>query len=457
MSELRRPWQQIDWKKSSHIAFTEALSWKPENSLREAIQIFGTPSVAGTAIEEAQVLLSAAAEVEHSLLVEYLYAAMSLGNSTAANRVRGIAIQEMCHFITVQNLLLFAGAQPLLQRQDQDPHPTTDPFPFSLRPLTQDVLEDFLLAEMPSFKEMNADQQNVMGPIIAARGSKVHPVGLIYAQLYWLFQKDDQPTAEWPEVADSGLTPGRHIDTLPADTAAATFQVDPVAERQWHGSFGHGGVFLTITSRESALSAIAAIARQGEGLSAPSGDLSHFEIFLDIFNTTDLTQLPIVRMPTDPFVASQSASDPAKEANRITQQSAAAVCAVFDTRYRILISAIRGALSRDRTTADATIRSKYADWAIQEMTTSVKGLSVAIPRIPCKDGGNVSQLAAGPTFALGGFSIPDDQSGIDKELEDLHRASEAAITAAFAANPDALSKINLQKIRDIDKGRFPNL
>jgi hypothetical protein len=257
MTELRRPWQQIRWEKpriEGFAAFPTA-----QNSLVDAIQQIGSPSVSGTALKEARVLLAAGAEVEHSLLVQYLYAAMSLGRNPAAERVRAIAIQEMCHLMTVQNLLLFAGARPFLARQDQDPHPGTDPFPFFLRPLSKEVLEDFLMAEMPPLKQMNADQQKVMEPIIQAHGDKVHPVALIYARLYWLFQKDDQPTAEWPEVAQSGFPPGRHIQTLPAESAAATFQVDTIMEPQWHGSKDRGGVFLTITSQESALSAIAKI------------------------------------------------------------------------------------------------------------------------------------------------------------------------------------------------------
>jgi mono/diheme cytochrome c family protein len=55
------------------------------------------------------VLLSVTAEVEHALLVEYRYAALSMGKDPAAGRIRDIAIQEMCRLVSVQNLLLFAG------------------------------------------------------------------------------------------------------------------------------------------------------------------------------------------------------------------------------------------------------------------------------------------------------------------------------------------------------------
>jgi hypothetical protein len=101
----------------------------------------------------------------------------------------------MCHLITVQNLLMSVDNHPSFGRQDQDPAPCLDPIPFSLRPLTKAVLEDFLLAEMPPFDDMTSAEKAIMEPIIASHSSpveSVNPVGLIYARLYWLFQKDDQ-------------------------------------------------------------------------------------------------------------------------------------------------------------------------------------------------------------------------------------------------------------------------
>ena len=81
-----------------------------------------------------------------------------------------------------------------MQRQDQDPAPALDPFPFTLRPFSLPLLEDFLLTEMPPLTNMLVDQRAVMEPIIAKRsqqGPTIHPVGLIYAKLYWLFQETD--------------------------------------------------------------------------------------------------------------------------------------------------------------------------------------------------------------------------------------------------------------------------
>ena len=457
MARRTRPWQQIQWQRPPEL--DAMVSAEPaQNSLQAALRNFGSPNVPNTTpLEEAQILLAAGAEVEHALLVQYLYAAWSLGNTPAAPRIREIAIQEMCHMITVQNLLLFAGSQPFLDRQDQDPHPATDPFAYTLRPFVQNVLEEFLLAEMPPFDDLPPDLQKKMKPVLDSHPNQVHAVGLIYAKLYWLLQQDDKPTAGWPEVGHSGFKSGRHIDSFPGANTAKTFQVDGVAEPQWQAQFDHGGIFLNIDSRNAALDAIAAIAKQGEGLASPGGDHSHFETYFDIFTNTDLSQLPVVKLPTDPFVADQPSPDPAKDANRITQKTAAALCGIFDIRYRILLAAVRGALSRDRTVpADAAVRAKYAGWALDEMLSTIKLLARTILRFPCKDGGNVSQMVAAPTFKLDGFHLPDSQADLDNLIVDLHRSSGKAVAAALAQNPDAGTKLVLQSLQQIDSSRLPN-
>ncbi len=478
MARFSRPWQTIKWARPPRVAATAApatAAWSAaapataappipttQTSLAAAIRDLGTPHVPQTsAEEEAQILLSAGAEVEHALLVQYLYAAWSLGGNPMAPRVLEIAIQEMCHFVTVQNLLLFAGGSPLLARQDQDPNPALDPFRFTLRPLTKAVLEDFLLAEMPPLSDMTKNQRAVMEDVIKRHGglsASVHPVGLIYMRLYWLFQENDEPTAVWPEIAALGFPPGRHIQTFPGQNTAATFQVDPAVERHWNAQHDRGGIFRRIDSRAAALDAIAAIAAQGEGLASNPALPSHFETFLDIYINSDLSQLSLSPVPTDPFVSDEPATTPAREANRITHKLAAALCETFDVRYHIMLTSIRAALSRDRSNAaDVPDRDKYAGWALQEMLQHIKALARNILRQPCKDGGTAAQLTAAPTFALGDFDLPDDPAGLDDKLRDLHRSAASAITHALEQNPDAGTTLMLEQMQATDRTRFPNL
>jgi hypothetical protein len=467
----RFPWQEIQWIQPQLANrprdFSPLGRAGPDEQdtaayLRAALNALGRPTVPRTTpLVEAQTLLHAASEVEHALLVEYLYAAWSLGGNAIARRIIDIAIQEMSHFITVQNLLLFTGANPSVQRTDQDTSPALDPFAFTLRPFSQSVLEDFLLTEMPSQSYMTANQLAIMKPIILRHGESgnpIHPVGVIYAQLYWLFQADDQPTSDWPEIARCGFKPGRHIPSFPGQETEKTFQADFVTEVKWHAGDARGGVLETIASREAALKALFEIAAQGEGLVAASAQQSHFETFLDIYTTTDFSHFPSTAWPTDPFVSDQAASDPTREANRITNPAAAALCGVLDLRYQIALTSIRAALSRERTNPDdLAVRAKYIGYAFDEMLGFIKGLALGIARLPCKQTGQAGALNAGPVFGVTNFTLPDDAAGLDTALLTQHRNSETAIAAALPLVTDAGMRVLLNEMQQTDNRRFPNL
>src|SRR5712692_6712246 len=92
-----------------------------------------TPSAAGfppkgtrNPLEFAVFLLHAAAEIEHSLLVQYLYAAYSINEQSEQDTdnfgmswkadIRLVAREEMAHLITVLNLLLALNQDFYLNR-----------------------------------------------------------------------------------------------------------------------------------------------------------------------------------------------------------------------------------------------------------------------------------------------------------------------------------------------------
>src|SRR5215213_8878066 len=109
-------------------------------------------------------LLHTAAEIEHALMVQYLYAAYSLAEAgfqgpsvppnaadlagTWRRTIVGIAKEEMAHLLTVQNLLRFIGGPLNFEREDF-------PFlaflyPFPLEPLSKTTLAKYVAAEMPA-------------------------------------------------------------------------------------------------------------------------------------------------------------------------------------------------------------------------------------------------------------------------------------------------------------------
>lgn len=101
-------------------------------------------------------LLREAAEIEHDLMVQYLYGAFSLkpaynemiGNPVpGANSFMGVTIQEMQHLGAVNRLLVELKAAPVLTRQDFPYESEIYPFPFELAPLNPVSLAKFTYCE----------------------------------------------------------------------------------------------------------------------------------------------------------------------------------------------------------------------------------------------------------------------------------------------------------------------
>ena len=86
-----------------------------EKGLERSLEIAGIPAAAPSFSpeDEALMLLEIAAELEHALLTEYLYAAFSCETASLRNTLLLISKQEMEHLITVQNLRLLLGGAPL--------------------------------------------------------------------------------------------------------------------------------------------------------------------------------------------------------------------------------------------------------------------------------------------------------------------------------------------------------
>lgn len=103
-------------------------------------------------------LLHEAAEIEHSLMVQYLYAAFSLKPTYAdlaghgdpnSSDLLGVAIEEMQHLAAVNHLLVELGAAPVLVRQDFPYEPDVYPFEMNLEPLSLKSLAKYAYTESP--------------------------------------------------------------------------------------------------------------------------------------------------------------------------------------------------------------------------------------------------------------------------------------------------------------------
>ena len=141
-------------------------------------------------------LLREAAEIEHSLMIQYLYAAFSvkpayremvgMGNPNTDDLL-GVAIQEMQHLADVNTLLVEIGATPVLARQDFPYEPDIYPFALDLEPLSRKSLAKYAYCEAPVAaldrrRAKSAEDLHFIDEMDAVLGSATRPnhVGSLY-------------------------------------------------------------------------------------------------------------------------------------------------------------------------------------------------------------------------------------------------------------------------------------
>lgn len=299
-------------------------------------------------------LLHIAAELEHALMVEYLYAAYSLGGPGAEQRPREVrewrdailtvAREEMGHLITVQNLLLLVGGPVSFEREDFPWSSPFYPFPFRLEPLTLDSLACFVYAEMPKDLERPADIKVREEVLKLVKPGDAPTVGEVYDRIIELvaderlipdsvFNPDSyQYQATWDEWGRS-YRPGTH------KPYAKDPDVPPPHERKTRV------IVARMATRTEAVAGLRDIAGQGEAEHLRPGDKmedSHFDRFARIFRAYQAIHekepawSPSRPVPTNPY-AGEAAYAPAGM-TAIANRSSMLWASLFNIRYRMLLS-----------------------------------------------------------------------------------------------------------------------
>ena len=137
--------------------------------------------------------LHEAAEVENSLMLQYLYAAFSVkrprykalaghGHRTPGqpNGILAVAIEEMLHLDLVNRLLVELGAAPNLVRQDFPYEPRIYPFKLTFEPLSRRSLAKYILAEAPANLATTAPELFSELNRVSESRKPVNDVGSIY-------------------------------------------------------------------------------------------------------------------------------------------------------------------------------------------------------------------------------------------------------------------------------------
>lgn len=424
------------------------------DSLAEA----GIPAIVGAASarDDAIGLLMLAAEVEHALMVQYLYACQSVRGATART-IRNVAVQEMGHLLTVQNLLLaVTGETPdglparlHLARDGLRRYSGRNPLPFVLEQVSHAALAKFVVVERP---------QNVADATLAARlialeaeaqaaGAMPHPVHALYAAIRWIFQRDDTTDQSGLGV-QLGLKPGWHLSDTDFADPAVIAKFAATAE-EWGAV--PGLIVSEVRDQGQGLAAIDAITAQGEG--TPGDEDSHFARFLDILDAFEANTVRVRQMPRTPFVDGQPLPEdpfPSPIANAYTGLWAR----LFNLEYELLMLDIAWAFSQPRGGAG---RAPMIGVAIAMMRNTIQPLSKDLCERSLADG---SPLTAGPTYGLAREDVPADRTAYrGRYAALLERQAEllAAIEGAPEFGSDVSAPVRLAAIDQITNDRTPHL
>ncbi len=388
-------------------------------------------------------LLHIGAEIEHSLMVQYLYAAYSLGNENVPREHRekvkrwqddilAVAKEEMGHLLTVQNILTLLGAPTNLSRVDLPWDMPFYPFPFQLEPLTLDAVACYVYAEMPSTDELDAALKRCKDPaklksyrrfkdrdfrninkIAHSRAAKhggAHRVGGLYDKIVDLLKNTDS-------IRDHMFQENSYTFQASVDDWGRGYQPRPRTLTAG-GSFDPKSPLVPevleahvmvdrVATRGQAILAIQALSQQGEGpglFEKDTGALSHFDRFLRIYQEfVDIKGKwePARRIAVNP--TTRPDLDP--EANDyISAPLARAWASLFNVRYRILLKYLAHTFQLARVTpvGEPNLRAMVMHRVFAEMYNlkTIAGVLIRLPQHdpPKRRKGDI--FCSGPPFEM---------------------------------------------------------
>jgi hypothetical protein len=387
-----------------------------------AVEI-GLPDLSAlpTPLEKAHFLLDVAAEIEHALLVQYLYAAYSLKAPAEVQdapqkaalrewkaRLTGIAKEEMGHLMTVQNLLRLLGLPLYFEREHLPVPPRLYPFEMRLEPLTQQSLAKYVIAESP----VKADGiDDILQLATQGAGAAPNHVGALYALLAVVFSR--------PEDLINNALGGDPWGVIVRDVGSLALTQEPGA-RRWHlpdGAFDASSLpgqatdaewapaaairVFAVSDRQGALAALRDVAVQGEGPAQPTTDPngSHFQRFFAVYRGSATAMA---------FPAADGAWRPARDVptnprlDAISDVKAADFARLSDLRYALLLGFLQQTYL-----APPGLRRMIIGWCFNEMRL-LQTFSTVLTGLPRPTGQ--------PGVAALPFSLP----------EPLHLPAQAA-------------------------------
>lgn len=340
-------------------------------------------------------VLTEAAEIEHNLLCSYLYAAFSLKRpgepglpEAHAEAVDGwrktiikVALDEMAHLASVNNLLAAVGGAPHFDRANLPLAAGYHPAGIVVRltPFDRATLDHFIFLE-------RADH----APLRDAPGFEPEPA-----------ERVQRPGALTPSAADYP-TIGALYDAIAegfrrlAGRPGAEPLIDPTGAAQLDPEIARLPNVRRITSLEEALEAIAAIKEEGEGSAGLAGRDSHFERFQAIRAAWDAIAAREPQFePAWPAAADPVMRKPAEGLERvwITAEPAARLVDLGNALYGFMLQL----LSHVFACGEAETQRRLMNASV-ELMEGCAAAGSALARLPAsKDHPGVN---AGLTFAV---------------------------------------------------------
>ncbi|WEF34234.1 ferritin-like domain-containing protein [Pseudoduganella chitinolytica] len=419
----------------------------PGNGLQPAAAC-GIPRVANAASprEDAIGLLRLAAEIEHALMVQYLYAAQSLRDSDART-LSTVAVQEMGHLLTVQNLLLaIAGVNehgyPAVIHFGRDTlrrASNLNPLPLTLESLSRTTLGNFVAIESPGKFDNPAVAERVETLRLKAGrlGYTTRPVHNLYAAIHWLFLADDEVQ---PVLADIGTcTPGWHlaeedfVDPATIDRFAAT-------QTEWHSIPGF--IAMPVRNRAEALAAIDAITLQGEGVTGSED--SHFARYIRLLDRLEAGAVrvrPLARTPHLPGTVIPE--DPS--ARPVTHPITVLWAELFNLQYECLLVLIAWSYSKPQ---GSPTRAKAIDFAVDLMNQVIQPLANDLSSRALDEQG---PQKAGPPYGLRDETMPSDAASFAARFATLDRSERetlSRIKETLMQGDDPVARLRIDSIEN---------
>jgi len=375
-------------------------------------------------------LLRVASTLEHKLMVQYLFAAYSLGGPQVPEQYRDnvrawqeslltVAREEMGHLLTVQNILTFLGAEVSFATGEfawEVPY-----FPYEA--VSLDSLACYVYVEMNT-TDIFPEKEEIMKRACAhARVSvdKLIPVEELYAVIIALL-------GDLEKIPESALRPDSYLSQASWDDWGRGYQPDP-RSLDAEGSLDdgrpapadhHRAILLinNVCTRTQAIAALTALSTQGEGPSIRPGkrialspdseayteegtdprEPSHFERFIKFYREMKKLceggwqpALPVatnpstVEVPAGTYISSKRARDWAE---------------LFNMRYRMLLMLLTHTfrLARSSRPDEPSVRAVTMHRVFGEMY-NLKTIATLLVQMPLSDD-PADPRRAGPPFRL---------------------------------------------------------